>query len=320
LKEIRQRQFDLVISYQEKSFFYAALARLSGARLTVSLQHWRTQPFYHRIVPVIPGHHEVEKYHAIAQAVLGPHQSRDEGQEMRDEKPMPLLPPASSFISRSPGAMELHVSLEHRARAEALLATLGMESDVPLIGINPGASMKAKRWPVERFAAVGADLADRFDAQVLVLGGPDDEGRAAAIARSIPGARSVAGRARLGETAALLRRCRLLISGDTGPLHMAVALGVPSVGLFGPTNPGKYGPWNQRGEGGGGPRSGGAGPRGGAVVLRHADPCAQCRRPCVHTITVEECLAAAEGLMSGELAAPVRSSAGERRPVMTTAV
>src|SRR5713226_4060807 len=70
LREIRRRRFDLVISFQEKSFFYAALARLSGARLTVSLQHWRTQPFYDRIVPVIPGHHEVEKYHATAQAVV----------------------------------------------------------------------------------------------------------------------------------------------------------------------------------------------------------------------------------------------------------
>src|SRR5205814_1542746 len=81
---------------------------------------------------------------------------------------------------RCPGAMELHVSVEHRARAEALLAGLGVEQNVPLVGINPGASMKAKRWPIERFAAVGCDLAARYDAQILVLGGADDEGRAAA--------------------------------------------------------------------------------------------------------------------------------------------
>src|SRR5437868_5557952 len=85
LREIRRRRFDLVISFQEKSFLYAALARLSGARLTVSLQHWRTRPFYHRIVPVIPGHHEVEKYHSIAQAVLGAQRSQDHGRGMRDE-------------------------------------------------------------------------------------------------------------------------------------------------------------------------------------------------------------------------------------------
>src|SRR5919198_1417425 len=69
LREIRRRKFDLVISFQEKSFVYAALARLSGARMTVSLHHWRTRPFYHRIVPVVPDRHEVEKYHAIAEAV-----------------------------------------------------------------------------------------------------------------------------------------------------------------------------------------------------------------------------------------------------------
>src|SRR5438128_4951616 len=113
LREIRRRRFDLVISFQEKSFFYAALARLSGARLTVSLQHWRTRPFYHRIVPVIPGHHEVEKYHAIAQAV-------------RDTSPS----------LRLPGAMELHVSLEHRARAEMLLTSLGAEENTPLVALN----------------------------------------------------------------------------------------------------------------------------------------------------------------------------------------
>src|SRR5207249_2693908 len=110
-----------------------------------------------------------------------------------------------------------------------------------------------------------------------------DEERAAGIADAIPGAVSVAGRTRLGETAAVLRRCRLLISGDTGPLHMSVALGVPAVGLFGPTNPRKYGPWSERGLG-----------RSRATVLRHAEPCAECDRPCVHTISVEECLSAAE--------------------------
>src|SRR3954447_25506453 len=135
LKEIRRRQFDLVISFQEKSFFYAALARLSGARLPLSPQHRRTRPFYHRIVPVIPGHHEVEKYHAIAQAVLGPLRTRDEGYahdagtRMRDEERTSFIPHPSSLIPRPPGAMELHVSLEHRARAEALLASLGITGE-----------------------------------------------------------------------------------------------------------------------------------------------------------------------------------------------
>src|SRR5438309_904742 len=83
---------------------------------------------------------------------------------------------------------------------EPRLASLGMKEGGPLVGINPGASMKAKRWPIERFAAVGCELAANYDAQVLVFGGPDDEGRAAAITRAIPGALSVAGRTRLGET------------------------------------------------------------------------------------------------------------------------
>jgi hypothetical protein len=151
----------------------------------------------------------------------------------------------------------------------------------------------------------------------------------------------VAGKTRLGETAALLQRCRLLISGDTGPLHMAVALGIPVVGLFGPTNPSKYGPWVEppprsnppslRGVPGSCegtlpdpvehlPRSnnGSCSPERGtplcapalleqsepdsrrtrATVLRHNQPCSRCERPCVHTISIEECVAAATGRLS----------------------
>jgi ADP-heptose:LPS heptosyltransferase len=279
LREIRRRQFDLVVSFQETSFFYAALARLSGARLTVSLQHWRTQPFYDRIVPVVPGRHEVEKYHAIAEAVLAPPESLgglEAGEHARH------LADSGPFL-RPPGAMELHVSPQHRARAEAILQSVGIAPEVQPIGINPGATMEIKRWPVERFGAVGRGLARRHDAPILVLGGPGDEERAAAIAGMVPAAVSVAGRTCVGETAALLRRCRLLISGDTGPLHMAVALGVPTVGLFGPTNPRKYGPWSAQED-----------ERQRATVLRHAGPCPECERPCVHTIRVEECLTAAE--------------------------
>jgi ADP-heptose:LPS heptosyltransferase len=283
LQEIRRRRFDLVISFQEKSFFYAALARLSGARLTVSLQHWRTRPFYHRIVPVVPGRHEVEKYHAIAQAVLGPG-----GPEGDDE------------ASWTPGAMELHVVSEHRARADRLLGERGIDPMARLVGINPGATMPVKRWPVERFATLGRELFVRHGARALVLGGPDDRERAAAIARAVPGAVSVAGHTRLGETAALLLRCRLLISGDTGPLHMAVALGVPVVGMFGPTNPYKYGPWSEQGAA-----------RRRASVLRHAEPCPECDRPCVHAISVEECLSAAESWLCGESPASTSARAAE---------
>jgi ADP-heptose:LPS heptosyltransferase len=279
LREIRRRKFDLVISFQEKSFVYAALARLSGARLTVSLQHWRTRPFYDRIVPVVPDRHEVEKYHAIAEAVLTPTVS----QKYVSPSAIAKSRPAPLFAQQIPGAMELHVSREHRSRADALLDSIGVAADALLVGINPGATMEVKRWPIERFATVGRALASRHGATILVLGGPGDEYRAQAIAQSIPGAVSVAGRTRLGETAALLRRCRLLISGDTGPLHMAVALGLPTVGLFGPTNPRKYGPWSENGVG-----------RRRTTVLRHAEPCQQCDRPCVHTIGAEECLAAAE--------------------------
>src|SRR5439155_2366137 len=130
LREIRRRRFDLVISFQEKSFVYAALARLSGARVTVSLHHWRTQPFYRRIVPVVPERHEVEKYHAIAEAALGlPPDGAEKNVGRRAMLASPTLSRrrSSAPLHGTPGAMELHVSREHRMRGDALLADLGIE-------------------------------------------------------------------------------------------------------------------------------------------------------------------------------------------------
>jgi hypothetical protein len=79
---------------------------------------------------------------------------------------------------------------------------------------------------------------------------------------------------------------------------MAVALGVPTIGLFGPTNPGKYGPWSVRSEG-----------RHRATVLRHAEPCRHCNRPCVHTISADECLAAADAWLNQSEALAAASGA-----------
>jgi len=99
----------------------------------------------------------------------------------------------------------------------------------------PGAGRPEKQWPIDRFA----ELARRIGGDALVVWGPAEE----ALARGI-GA-DVAPPTNFSELASILRHARLVIGADTGPLHLAAALGTPLVGLYGPTNPARNGPYGQ---------------------------------------------------------------------------
>lgn len=114
-----------------------------------------------------------------------------------------------------------------------------------LIGLNPGAEYgPAKRWPVERFAEVAKSLADY--AVFLILGGKGDVALAGELEQALQAARAAyvnaAGRTTLRELCALLRCCRVLLTNDTGPMHLAAALGTPVVVPFGSTSPELTGP------------------------------------------------------------------------------
>jgi heptosyltransferase I len=111
----------------------------------------------------------------------------------------------------------------------------------PLAILNPGAGWGAKCWPAESFGAVACALADRGMA-VLVNHGPGEEALAEAVHKSSSGV-TVPLKCSVGELIALTRRARLFIGGDTGPMHLAAALRVPVVALFGPTRPERNGPF-----------------------------------------------------------------------------
>ncbi len=110
----------------------------------------------------------------------------------------------------------------------------------PAVLINPGAGWGAKRWPAERFAAVAQALLDR-GLRVLVNAGPGEEPLADAIVESAGAAAII--NCSLDQLIALTRRIALVIAGDTGPLHLACALGRPVVGIYGPTDPSRNGPF-----------------------------------------------------------------------------
>lgn len=141
----------------------------------------------------------------------------------------------------------------HLARARRLLdmslpegwAAESRSGRAPLVAIHPGGRFfPAKRWPPERFAEVADRLSEEFGARIVVVGGRDDTALAWSIASAMRHPCTVAaGRTGLGETAGILRFARLFIGNDSAPLHLAVAVGTPSIGLFGPSDPRNFHPW-----------------------------------------------------------------------------
>jgi heptosyltransferase-2 len=147
-------------------------------------------------------------------------------------------------------------------------ATTGVSAATCWLGLNPGAEYgPAKRWPAERFIAVAKEVQARIGCRWLVFGGAPDRPLAETIAQAVPGTVNLAGRTSLRELLQVLSLCRLLLTNDTGPAHVAAALGVPVVALFGSTSPELTAPGLP-----GDPRH---------RILRAPPPCAPCfRREC----------------------------------------
>jgi len=113
--------------------------------------------------------------------------------------------------------------------------------DQPSVLINPGAGWGAKRWPVQRYDAVAQGLMD-LGFRILVNAGPGEEKLAEVIARGTGGA-AIPLACSVAQLIAITRRVSLVVAGDTGPLHLACALGRPVIGIYGPTDPGRNGPF-----------------------------------------------------------------------------
>jgi heptosyltransferase II len=130
------------------------------------------------------------------------------------------------------GRLRLHCTEEELEWAREQLATDGW------VAINPGATYgSAKRWFPERFAAVADELAGEFSARILLVGGPEERSIAEEVAanmRTQP--LNLAGKTSVRELMALLSQCRLLVTNDSGPMHVAAAVGVPIVAVFGSTD------------------------------------------------------------------------------------
>jgi len=219
LGALRRTRYDAALDLQGliKS---GVLARLAGARLTVGFSpaHLR-EPIarlcYSRMPDPGTAVHVIEKNLALLDAigVAGVHDRR---------VPFPLDVPAT-------------------AASAALVAQYGAGR---YLVINPGAAWPNKRWPAERFGAVAAAIQARVGMPSVVLWGPDEEGVAARVVRASGGAAVVAPPTSIVDVCAVARSAAAMLSGDTGPLHLAAAVGTPVVALFGPTRAERNGPWN----------------------------------------------------------------------------
>jgi len=161
--------------------------------------------------------------------------------------------------------LQFAVPDEARAEAEARLDALGIDVDGPWLVLHPGASAPSRRYPAHKFAAAARLLVDRCHARVVVTGDGHERELCDAIAHDVPGAVSLAGRLDLPSLAALIERAPVLVVNNTGPAHLAAAVGTPVVTLYALTNP-QHTPW--------------------AVphrVLNHDVPCRNCLRSvCPH--------------------------------------
>ena len=139
---------------------------------------------------------------------------------------------------------KLPVTNDDRERIDEIMEKHGIYDEKPLIAINPVAKWETKLWPKERFARLADTIIIKYNAKILFTGSPEDRPIILDIMSAMNNqAMNFAGHTTLKMLAALYERTALVVSTDTGPMHLAVAVGTPVVALFGPTAPWRTGPY-----------------------------------------------------------------------------
>ncbi|MFH1023972.1 MAG: glycosyltransferase family 9 protein [Planctomycetota bacterium] len=240
--ELRRRRFDAVIDLQgnDRSAVLSALAR---APVKIGFTYHQKFSTFHITLPP-PG--DAEHRMLVGLRTLGPLGWTGNG----TSPPPPLT----------------HTTPLLRDRAEAILARHDCEEGTLRIAVSPGARTRHKQWDPIHFAATLDILAKRVEAVFIVLWGPGEEETARIIVGRTTAPIVPAGALPVGETAAILARCRLFIGNDSGLGHLAASVGVPSLILFGPTSESRWRPWGD-----------------GHRTLRRFGPCPGCPYACKPT-------------------------------------
>jgi heptosyltransferase-2 len=179
-------------------------------------------------------------------------------------------------------ALELFIDPAAAQQAEALLERALPGRKGPVIGLNPGAAYgPAKRWPSEKYAALAGRLAKASDGLIVIFGTKADQAAAATIAAAVPEEHvlDLTGKTSLALALACIARCHVFVTNDSGLMHVAAALHIPLVAVFGSTNHIATGPFSKQ-----------------AIVVRRPMPCSPCMKThcphghfqCMELVSVEE--------------------------------
>lgn len=261
IRATREKKFDLVIDLQclARSAVFAWLAR--GEKL-VGLDEVRegARAFYDFIVPRESFHtHAVDWYLSVL--------------------PRLGVPVHNDFVWL-PERPEIAAEVQRKWLSNSGFRTSDLEcgrADFRWVALQPGARWANKRWPVEHFAEFARLLAhSRPETRLIILGATSDHLIGEIVSAAAPQhCLNLCGETSLPEMVEWIRRCDLMVTNDTGPMHAAAALGKPVVALFGPTEPRRTGPYGQL-----------------ENVLRLDLPCSPCFKQRCHFEKPEECLRA----------------------------
>ena len=229
---VASRRYDLAINFEGDIRSHGLLA-LSAARRRVGFAHAGGGPLLTDVVPFDGGRHVADNGLALVERAFD----------------LPAGSLARANTEAGAPLWRLSLPAAARAAAPAALAQLGGAGhapDEPLLAVHAPGGRAIKQWPVERFADAASALAIERGASVVLTGAAGDEAVVSEMesrlrARNVRTLR-VQGTTDLVVLAAMLPQCRALLTGDTGPMHLAAAVGTPVLAIFGPSMPWRYGP------------------------------------------------------------------------------
>ncbi len=218
IRRLRSRRYDAVFALQSCARTHL-IAGLSGARERFG---YTGKPLHRLLTRTLPGGGPDEAIHET-------------------ERNLRLVETAG--VQPSNRIPRLTLNEQEHAFAERWLQKRGLETNAALIGAHPGASDPTRQYPVERFAFAADALVKRADGAALIaFAGPADIAEARRFVEAAATRAEIAQNMSIREAAALMSRCRLLFVNASGPMHIAGALSVPLVAVFGPTDPRRWAP------------------------------------------------------------------------------
>lgn len=222
VEEIRRIGYDVAIDFQNlfKSGYFAWK---SGARRRIGFHRLREGNFLFTNVRVRP---KPTEYHMV-------------------ERYLALLRPLGIEVAAKPPAEPIFVPDEKKRIVDEFFAAQ-LPAGKAVLAINPAASLACKLWPVERYAEVADRLVDAFDIVPLLIWGPGEEKLVEGVQSRMKRQAFSAPPTSIKELAYLLSKCRLYLGNDSGPMHLAAAMGCAVVGLFGPIDPARVLPWTDK--------------------------------------------------------------------------